>query len=223
MSTRGPPVSKTVTIPTGLQKQVTSLVSDATLTTNTDVGASLLMSTVAKLATNFTRDFLKLITGNLTHTSDSALAATLTQPLLRGAGFRATMETLTQAERDLLYSVRSFSQYRKTFAVDIATKYYNTLQARDAARNSFLAYTAFEIALKSVQTLNAEDRAKPSQVGLIQQASLRYRRHWISSIRSYEQQLDDLKIDLGIPIETPLLLEQNWLKKKTKKRMTPMP
>jgi outer membrane protein TolC len=207
------PVSKTVTIPTGLQKQVTSLVSDATLTTNTDIGASLLMSTGAKLATNFTTDFLKLITGNLTHTSDSALAATLSQPLLRGAGFRATMETLTQAERDLLYSVRSFSQYRKTFAVDIATKYYNTLQARDAARNSFLAYTAFETALKSVQALNAEDRAKPSQVGLIQQASLRYRRQWISSIRSYEQQLDDLKIDLGIPIETPLLLEQNELEK----------
>ena len=207
------PVSKTVAIPTGLQKQVTSLVSDATLTTNTDIGASLLMATGAKLATNFTTDFLKLITGNLTHTSDSTLAATLSQPLLRGAGFRATMETLTQAERDLLYSVRTFSQYRKTFTVDIATKYYNTLQARDAARNSFLAYTAFETALKSVQALNAEDRAKPSQVGLIQQASLRYRRQWISSIRSYEQQLDDLKIDLGVPIETPLLLEQKELEK----------
>ncbi len=207
------PVSKTVTVPSGLQKQVTSLISDSTLTTNTDIGASLLTSTGAKIAANFTTDFLKFITGNLTHTSDSALAVTLTQPLLRGAGYRATMETLTQAERDLLYSIRSFSQYRKTFTVDIATKYYNTLQARDAAKNSFLAYTAFETALKSVQALNAEDRAKPSQVGLIQQASLRFQRQWIGSIQSYEQQLDDLKLSLGLPVETPLLLEQKELEK----------
>lgn len=200
-----------IAVPQFLQKQITTLVTDNTLTSQGNLGFSILTSTGAKLAADFTTDFLKFVTGNLTKTSDSALAVSLTQPLLRGAGYRATMETLTQAERDLLYSIRDFSQYRKTFTVDVATQYYQTLQARDAARNSYLAYTAFSKSLDTVRALNLKGRAPTSQVGLIEAALLKYKRQWINAIRLYEQQLDDLKLDLGVPVETPIMLEQKDL------------
>lgn len=200
-------------VPQFLEKQITTLVTDNTLTAQGNVGVSILTRTGARIAADFTTDFLKFLSGNMTSAGDSSLAVTLSQPLLRGAGYRATMETLTQAERDLLYAIRDFTQYRKTFAVDISSRYYRTLEARDAARNAYLAYKAFETILTSERALAKEDRRTSSQLGLIEQASLRYKRIWISSVRTYESLLDDLKIALAIPVTTPVILEDQELTK----------
>jgi hypothetical protein len=43
------------------------------------------------------------------------------QPLLRGAGQAVTLEGLTQAERNLLYAIRSFARFRKELYVAIAS------------------------------------------------------------------------------------------------------
>lgn len=205
----------TPAVPQFLEKRVTTLVKDNTLAVQGNLGVSMLTRTGARIAADFTTDFLKFLSGNMTSAGDSTLALTLTQPLLRGAGYRATMENLTQAERDLLYAIRDFTQYRKTFAVDISSRYYRTLEARDAARNAFLAYKAFETILTSERALAREDRRTSSQLGLIEQASLRYKRIWISSVRTYESLLDDLKIALGVPVETPIVLEEQELTKLT--------
>lgn len=201
----------TTAVPQFLQKEITTLVTDNTFTAQGNVGLSVLTRTGARIAADFTTDFLRLLTGNLTNASDSALAFTITQPLLRGAGYRATMETLTQAERDLLYAIRDFTQYRKTFTVDIASRYYRTLEARDAAKNAYIAYKAFDTSLAAMRAMRNEGQATSSQLGLVEQASLKYQRIWISSVRNYEQQLDDLKIAMGIPVESAVILDEEEL------------
>lgn len=205
----------TTAVPQFLQKQVTTLVTENTFTAQGNLGVSVLTRTGARLAADFTTDFLRFLTGNVPNASDSALAFTLTQPLLRGAGYRATMETLTQAERDLMYAIRDFTQYRKTFAVDIASRYYRTLEARDAAKNAYIAYTAFEVSLEAMRALQREDQATSSQLGLVEQAKLRYQRIWITSVRTYEQLLDDLKVAMGVPVESAVILDENELTKLT--------
>ncbi len=196
-----------------IERNVTTLVAENTFTATGNLGVTMLTQTGARLASNLSTDFLRFITGNLTKVSDSTLAASVTQPLLRGAGYQATMETLTQAERDLLYAIRDFAQYRKIFTVDITSKYYRTLEARDAAKNAYLAFKAFEAILISERALAKENRRTSSQLGLIEQASLKYERIWISSVRNYEQQLDDLKIALAIPVQTPIILDEKELSK----------
>jgi hypothetical protein len=47
----------------------------------------------------------------------SFLPLTLVQPFLRGGGRAVTLELLTQAERNLLYNVRSFAKFRQEFIV----------------------------------------------------------------------------------------------------------
>jgi len=195
------------------ERDVTTLVTDNTLTTTSGLGVSALTRTGARLAANFSTDFLRLVSGNLSGVNDSTLAFSVTQPLLRGAGYRATMETLTQAERDLMYAIRDFTQYRKTFTVNIASRYYRTLEARDAAKNAHFAYEAFAKTLVSERELAKENQRTSSQLGLIEQASLKYKRLWISSVRNYEQQLDDLKIALGVPVTRPIILEDKELTK----------
>ena len=48
------------------------------------------------------------------------LTLDLIQPLLRGGGRAVTLEPLTQVERNLLYEIRNFARFRKTFYVAIA-------------------------------------------------------------------------------------------------------
>jgi hypothetical protein len=53
-------------------------------------------------------------------TSQSTINLDLVQPFLRGGGLAVTLENLTQAERNLIYQVRLFARFRKTFYVAIA-------------------------------------------------------------------------------------------------------
>jgi outer membrane protein TolC len=52
--------------------------------------------------------------------SQSTLNLNLVQPLLRGGGLAVTLEPLTQVERNLLYQIRTFARFRKTFYVSVA-------------------------------------------------------------------------------------------------------
>lgn len=194
---------------------VNQFVTDTTQTYTGGVGFSVLTRAGTKIAADLTTDFLRFVTGGLREVSDSKLAVTLTQPLLRGAGYLAVSEVLTQAERDTLYAVRDFTQYRKSFTVDLTSQYFQTLQARDKTRNAYLAYQAFELTGEREKGMQeANKRTLPSLLQ-IDQAVLQYQTRWLSAIRAYEQQLDDLKIQLGIPVQTPLMLDDDELKKLT--------
>src|SRR5262249_43145466 len=57
----------------------------------------------------------------LKHTrSVSTATLEFVQPFLRGGGEAVTLEPLTQAERDLVYDIRSYARFRKEFYVNIA-------------------------------------------------------------------------------------------------------
>lgn len=198
-----------------VEKGVNQFVTESTQTYTGNVGFSVLSKIGTRLAADLSTDFLRFVTGGLREVSDSKLAVTLTQPLLRGAGYLAVTEVLTQAERKLLYGVRDFTQYRKTFTVDLTSQYFQVLQARDKARNSYIAYQAFKDTIDRERGMqDANKRTLPSLLQ-IEQAVLQYQTRWLTSIRIYEQQLDDLKIDMGVPVKTPVMMDDVELKKLT--------
>ncbi len=194
-----------------VEQGVNTFVTEATQTSKGNIGFSALTKIGTRISADLSSDFMRFITGQLREVSDSKLAVTLTQPLLRGAGYLAVTEVLTQAERSLLYSVRDFTQYRKTFTVDITSQYYRTLQARDAAKNAHLAYLAFkETVLRERGMEEANRRSLPALLQL-EAATLSYDRRWLSAIESYEAQLDALKLQLGLPVSAKLMLDEGEL------------
>ena len=54
---------------------------------------------------------------------------------LRGSGAHIVTEPLTQAERDVLYTIWEFERFKRTFAVNVASEYYAVLQALDQIDN----------------------------------------------------------------------------------------
>ncbi len=190
-----------------VQNSVTNIVNTGTLTTNGNAGMSTLSRTGARLAVDLTTDFVRFFTGGLRDTGDSRLAFTLSQPLLRGAGYLAASEALTQGERTVLYGIRAFTQFRKTFAVDVATQYYRTIQSRETVRNSYLGYIAFNSVVEREQAMAEANLRSRSSLGQLLQAQINFQRTWTNAIRNYEQALDDLKITLGIPVTQRIVLD----------------
>ncbi len=195
-----------------VQQNLTELVSTNTMVHNRTAGVNWLSMTGARVSADFTQDFLRLMTGNRS-LNESDLAVSVVQPLLKGGGTTVTMEALTQEERDLLYDLRDFSTFRRSFIVGVVSDYYNVLQARDQIQNNYVAYQGFLINDERERALAEENRRTKTEIGQLQQATLQAESRWINSIRTYQTRLDNLKLTLGLPVEKQIILDDKELQK----------
>jgi outer membrane protein TolC len=187
------------------------LVEDRSVSANGAVGESWLIRDFGRISTAFTMDFLRFVSGDPRLAVSSRLSATFVRPLWRNAAFKQEMENLTQAERDLLYSLRNFTQFRKDFSVQIATAYYNVLSSRDAARNSYLNLQASRKNAERARAMAKEGRVAGSGLGRQEQQELSAESAWINSVRNYKQSLDNFKIQLGLPVDANIILDDQEL------------
>jgi hypothetical protein len=79
-----------------------------------------LFSTGALLTFDFVNNTVFNFTGPNGFTSASTINLSAVQPLLQGGGRAVTLEPLTQAERNLLYSIRAYARFREEFYVSVA-------------------------------------------------------------------------------------------------------
>ena len=87
---------------------------------NTTAGVNRRFATGATLLVRLSNQIVVDLSGSKPQVSLSNLGLTFLQPLLRGGGWAVTLENLTQAERTLLYAVRSYARFRKVFYVALA-------------------------------------------------------------------------------------------------------
>lgn len=196
---------------TGIDQPHTEVVDERSLRGRTDFGIDLLLKGGGRIAAGITSNFLRFVTGDPRVETSSALIAGITQPILKGAGSKVAAENLTQAERDLLYELRSFARYRQEFSVKICSEYYRVLQNRDRVRNDFAAYTSFVKNVERERAFAAEGQRTQAELGRLEQAQLNTENNWIASVRQYTQSLDQFKIELGLPTDTLLVLDDNEL------------
>ncbi|HTH48727.1 MAG TPA: TolC family protein [Candidatus Limnocylindria bacterium] len=187
------------------------LVDQSLVSANGGVSGSLLLATGARLTTAFTTDFLRFLTGDPMPTATANAMGQITQPLFRGAGYKATMENLTQSERDLLYALRRFAAYRKDFAVRIASDYYAVLQARDTARNAWADLGRSRDNVRREKAFADEGQRPLASLDQFRQAELKSETGWVDAVRGYRELLDRFKITLGLPIDTRLILDDHEL------------
>lgn len=182
---------------------------------SSEARASLLLATGARLTTAFTTDFLQYMSGTSANTTASHLLGTVIQPLWRGAGYKVTMENLTQAERNLLYALRDFARFRKDFSVDIATAYYRVLQDRDQARNSFANLQSSRKNADRTRALAKEGRIAQSDLGRLEQQELTSESTWIGAVVNYKRALDNFKIQIGLKTDASVILDDSELERLT--------
>jgi len=97
--------------------------------------------------------------------------------------------------------------------VQVATAYYNVLRSRDVVINNYQSYKAFQESADRDRALVAEGRKKMSDLGRIQQAELNAQNSWTTAIRRYKQNLDNFRILLGLPVDAPIVLDEQELER----------
>jgi outer membrane protein TolC len=174
-------------------------------------GLNQVLQTGARIGVTVTNDLLQYLTGDPRRTATTAISLNFVQPLLRGAGADIVAENLTQAERNVIYEIRSFSHYQQTFAVRIASSYYRILQQKDAVRNEYNSYRNLSIARERAEAL-ARDRLPEFQADQARQDELRARNRYILAVESYLNSLDQFKLELGLPLGYHLVLDEQPLR-----------
>ena len=150
------------------------------------------------------------------------LTLKLTQPLLRGAGAEIAAEVLTQAERDVVYAVRDYSHYQKTFAIETVGEYFRVLQDKDAVRNSYNNYLNLQKARDRAEAMAEAERLARYQVDQARQSELSARVKYLKAVESYRQALDGFKQRLSLPLGEALRLEDRALTDLVAQGLTPL-
>ena len=135
------------------------------------------------------------------------LTLSLAQPLLRGSGQKMAQEILTQSERDLVYSIRTFSRYQQTFLVNRTSEYLELLFQKNKVRVQWELYQN-RIRFREEQELRLKGELI-SQFELDQALRSEYssKVSYINSIESYRALLDDFKKQLNIPLGEEVILD----------------
>ena len=180
-----------------------------TVEVSTSLGSRWLLKGGGVLALNLTNNFTRFLTGDIRETGGGALFASFAQPLLRDFGTEIETEALLQAERDLLYQLRNFTRFRKTFAVRIASDYYSVLFNRETTLNNFSGLNAVNLSLEREQAFQEEGLRTLLEVGRLEQSALQQDLRWTSSITRYKRSLDNFKILIGLNADDNIILDEN--------------
>ena len=109
---------------------------------NGGTGFSKILPTGALLLLNFANQTVFDFVNPRTTLSTTTLNFSAIQPLLRGGGQAVTLEPLTQAERGLLYQIRSFARFRKELYVSIASSSGGSISGASFQPSGVLTNTA---------------------------------------------------------------------------------
>lgn len=164
-----------------------------------------------EIGTGLAVEWLRFLTGDPRTSLSSVLTASIAIPLLgNGAGKLAT-EELTQAERDVLYEIRTFNRYRKIFVVSIVDDYYGVLQQRDAVTNASNNYNRRVEFRKQAEMEARTGRTPPFETDQARQRELDAYDSYVAAQQRYELALDRFKIRLALPTDAQVELDQKEL------------
>jgi outer membrane protein TolC len=149
--------------------------------------------------------FVNALNDNVTSGENAELALSGTVPLLRGAGM-VNLEPLIRSERQLVYAVRTFEDFRRNFVVSIAAAYFELLTRQQAVANRRYNYVAAVQLTEQSYALFAAGRTSTNFLSVQRAQSQLFsnENNIISAQDDYERALDAFKILIGMPVDQPL-------------------
>jgi outer membrane protein TolC len=167
--------------------------------TSTELGITRTFRNGAALSGAIAVDLAKLLTQGRSSSWGVFADTSISIPLLRGSGEIVVTESMTQAERNLLYEVYDFERFKRTFAVRVASEYFAVLRARQQVRNQQENYRRLVIATRRARRLADTGGLPQFQFDQAVQDELRARSRWISALQDQDSRLDGFKMVLGLP------------------------
>ncbi|MGI5922478.1 MAG: TolC family protein [Lentisphaeria bacterium] len=164
-----------------------------------------------ELVSSISVDLVKMLSGGKDSSWGFTGDASVTVPLLRGSGEFIVSEPLTQAERNLLYAVRDFEQYKRDFVVRIASSYLSVLQSAQRVVNQEENYKRVVLSTRRSRRMADAGLMPEYQFDQAVQDELNARNSWINARESYANTLDSFRILLGLPPDAEVIPRQDEL------------
>ena len=175
--------------------------------------------------------------GPTTNSTNSLVNVSLIQPLLRGGGRERILESLTFAERTLLANVRQMERFRGGFYLNIVTgrnpgqgpnrggNFLNTPSGQGTGVGGVLGLledrqniyiqeynvTQLRNALERFRFLQGAQRINALQVTQVETQLYSAQQQLFRATTNYEASLDQFKINLGLPPETKISIDDPLL------------
>ncbi|OQY06527.1 MAG: hypothetical protein B6I25_03725 [Planctomycetales bacterium 4572_13] len=181
--------------------------SDETVRAGGDLGFDQLLADGTQISAAVATDWLRYLTGDPDTSLVSVLSASVSKPLLRGSIKEVVQENLTQAERNVLYAIRSFSRFRKEFVVSIVNDYLRTLQSLDQVENAQSNYVSLQAADEEATLKARAGKLSRFEADETKQRMLQARDNLAQSQRRYQQILDAFKLTLALPVDANIVLD----------------
>jgi outer membrane protein TolC len=178
---------------------------------NIGAGFNQLLASGAKISAKVGVAWADMVTGNVRSGLSSILAAAITQPLLRGSGRKVALENLTQAERNVLYQIRTFNRFRKTFVVSVISQYYRLLQQLDIVKNAQENYHRLQSIEQKLEHLTSAGKLPRNELLQANQDVHNAHDTYIKAEKLYKQVLDEFKLQLSLPANAEFILDESEL------------
>jgi outer membrane protein TolC len=144
--------------------------------------------------------FKSLGSGNPWNVISNA-SLSITQPLMRGYGRKIVEEPLTQAERDVVYAVRDYERFRRTFAVTVASQLYRVLQSVNEIDNERANVDNLSKLVERNEAWEQAGRISDVDVDQARQQELSSSNRLVVLEQNYLSTIDDFNFFLGLPVE----------------------
>jgi outer membrane protein TolC len=181
------------------------------LSTSDRLGFNRSLAGGGQLATNVLNSFFWDFGAN-TVGSSGAIVSTFTQPLLRGAFRHVRLESLTQAERNLLYEARNFARFRRALYFDVSGDYLRLLTQKQSIRNAKANIESLRSNLVEHEEMKILKMVSQIQVDQIYQEYQNGRLTLLAAEQNLVSSLDQFKFQIGLPPWVPFEVDESPLK-----------
>ncbi len=167
------------------------------LTATTDAGVRQKLPYGGEIVANSLVSFVDALNKNTEGGESASVALTGTIPLLRGAGM-INLEGLINSERQVVYAVRAFESYRRSFLVDIASRYYALLVSRSGVINRRQNLDNLIDLTESSRALFAAGKTSYLDVQRSLNSQISGEVQLVSAEELYRSAIDNLKLVIGM-------------------------
>lgn len=147
--------------------------------------------------------FVSALDGNAVSGEDAAVVLSASIPLLRGAGM-VNLEPLISGERQMVYQVREFENFRRDYVISLAQQYFRLINLQTSVLDRRLNYASFQTLTERSRALYTAGRIAFLELQRSLQELLNAENAVIDSQETYFAAVDDFKLLLGMPIEQQL-------------------
>jgi outer membrane protein TolC len=148
-------------------------------------------------------NFVSALDHNASSGEDASVVLSASVPLLRGAGM-VNLEALINGERQMVYQVRTFENFRRDLVIQVAQQYFGLINLQARVLDRRLNYASFETLTERARALYATGRIAFLELQRSLQELLTAENSLITAQETYLANLDDFKLLLGMPTDQAL-------------------